>query len=89
MSEFEDEDVSVEQVYSRLDENRLFGIKSLVFNIFRDKIGQDLLNLADFITILNEISSTYEGKTFSSVLFDWNEKNRLLILLLILWIDCT
>lgn len=46
LSEYEDEDVSPEQVYSRLDEHRLSAIKQLFFNILRDKIGQNKMKIS-------------------------------------------
>ena len=70
MSEYEDEDVSPDAIYSKLDEERLGNIKKLIFNTFRDKIGQDQMDITQFAQILNEISASNQGKTFAAVLFE-------------------
>jgi len=51
-SVYEDEEISPEQVYARLDQQRLLDIKELMFNTFRDKMGQNQLSIPDLISVL-------------------------------------
>lgn len=62
--------ISEDEVYSKLDEVRLTHTKNLLFNTFRDKVGQDKLYISQFIGALSEISRYHQDKTFSEALFD-------------------
>lgn len=67
-SVYEDEDISEDQVYARLDYDRLSSIKELVFNLMRAKVGSDCVKISDACEMLNEMSSKHRGRSFSGVL---------------------
>ena len=56
MSEFEDEADSESRIFERLDGNRLEKIKKLLFNVHRVKIGEDKLNVGEYMDNLANMS---------------------------------
>ena len=68
LSEFEDEEDSESKIHQRLDTDRLESIKELLFNIYRVKIGENKLNVAEFMDNLTTICINTGTDSFNQVI---------------------
>ena len=70
MSEFESDEDEEAAVASKIDDDRLKGIKEILFSVYRVKTGENKLCIAEYITALEEMAANERNQTFAQAMFE-------------------